>query len=46
MTTALWLLAIQGIIGFFLSGALDFYAAPGLPGGGWPWDADKVEERS
>ena len=77
MTTALWLLAIQGIIGafdtllptelaptetaaseplrwslavmaigVFLSGVRDLYAALGLPHGGWPWKAEKVEGRS
>jgi hypothetical protein len=45
MTTALWLLAIQGIIGCFLSGARDIYAALDLPHGGWPWNAEKAEGR-
>jgi len=43
MIATLWLLAIQGIIGVFLSGARDLYEAPGLPHGRWPCGADKVE---
>jgi hypothetical protein len=46
MTRALWPLAIQGIIGVFLSGARDFYAALGLPHGGWPCNAEIAEGRS
>ena len=46
MIATLWLLAIQGIIGVFLYGARDLYEAPGLTHRGWPWGADKVEERS
>ena len=43
MIATLWLLAIQGIIGVFLSGARDLYEAPGLPHRGLPCGADKVE---
>jgi hypothetical protein len=46
MIATLWLLAIQGIIGVFLSGARDLYEAPGLTQKGWPRGADKVEGRS
>jgi hypothetical protein len=40
-----WSLAVMAI-GVFLSGARDLYAALGLPHGGWPWSAEKVEGRS
>ena len=40
-----WSLTVMAI-GVFLSGARDLYAALGLPHGGWPWDAKKVEGRS
>ena len=40
-----WSLAVMAI-GVFLSGARDFYAALGLPHGGWPWIAEKAEGRS
>ena len=40
-----WSLAVMAI-GVFLSGARDFYAALGLPHGGWPWKAEKAEGRS
>jgi hypothetical protein len=40
-----WSLAVMAI-GVFLSGARDLYAALGLPQGGWPWSAEKAEERS
>jgi len=43
MIATLWLLAIQEIIGVFLSGARDLYTAPGLPHRGWPCGVDKVE---
>lgn len=32
-------------IGVFFSGLRDLYAALGLPHGGWPWGAKKVEAR-
>jgi hypothetical protein len=37
-----WSLTVMAI-GVFLSGARDLYAALGLPHGGWPWSADKLE---
>jgi hypothetical protein len=40
-----WSLTVMAI-GVFLSGARDLYAALGLPHGGWPWSAEKVEKRS
>jgi hypothetical protein len=40
-----WSLTVMAI-GIFLSGLRDLYAALGLPHGGWPWSAKKVEERS
>jgi hypothetical protein len=40
-----WSLTVMAI-GVFLSGLRDLYAALGLPHGGWPWNMDKVEERS
>jgi hypothetical protein len=46
MIATLWLIALQGVILVFLSGARDLYAVPGLPNGGWPWGAEKVEGRS
>jgi hypothetical protein len=46
MIATLWLLAIQGIIGVFLSGARDIYEAPVLTHRGWLWGADKVGGRS
>lgn len=39
-----WGLTVMAI-GVFLSGLRDLYAALGMPHGGWPWNAKKVEER-
>lgn len=37
-----WSLTVMAI-GVFLSGLRDLYAALGMPHGGWPWNADKLE---
>jgi phosphatidylglycerophosphate synthase len=40
-----WSLTVMAV-GVFLSGLRDLYAALGMPHGGWPWNADKLEELS
>jgi hypothetical protein len=44
LTPLHWLLLLMAV-GVFLSGARDFYAALGLPGGAWPWRPPEPQTR-